>query len=785
MNPKLSLSRTFLLLVLAGAVSSILVADDSPPEKPLPRQTLEIPLFLGGYGIDFFQEAARSFEATHPGVTVALTGDPRVSDKLRIGIMEGSFPNATDANLPWAQLIEAGKIADLNPYLNSPGSDGKTPWKDSFQPGALEHWQVAGHTYAVPFPYAVDVVFYNKKIFREEGLTPPRTWTDFLSLCARLKAKGYAPIAFPGIYRFYADMILKAAYYNLVGPAGYRAYEDLAPGTRQNPSFIRAAALTQQLAREDFQDGWQGFTHTGAQLAFFQGRCAMMPNGSWLVSEMQGKIPDDFELGAFNLPVFADGIGDPRAIQVSSQSYFVFKRDPATTRLTVEFLRDLTTQASARRFVEKLDTPTAIRGIDPSAYSARMRDVATIIAQSTTTYGDPPGAEPSSPLLQQAYADGRDALLSGQIRPEDFAAKLEAAALRSRDLRQHPDRIDWRHPGLAFTFLAALAGVAAALFTGRTRRAPKSRVSNEGRNTAWPILLLFVAPALLLYAVFVLKPSAEAFTWSLYRWDGVGASQFVGVENFERLLFESDAFWPALGHNLFLMLVPTAIILPLSLFFATLISRGVRGGGVYRVCFFFPNILGGVAVTLLWLNAYEPQGGLVNGCLEHLGLFLQTVGLTYAGNWLVSLRHFAWLSPDHLYGSLIPMSVWGGCGFNMVLYLAAMESIDESYYEAARIDGASAWQQFRFVTLPLIWEVIIITFVFALIGGLKSFETIWLLTSQQPSTQTHVIGTLLVSELFQNYRVGDATAIGVLLFALVFLGTLALQRVMTQKEQVS
>ncbi len=263
----------------------------------------------------------------------------------------------------------------------------------------------------------------------------------------------------------------------------------------------------------------------------------------------------------------------------------------------------------------------------------------------------------------------------------------------------------------------------------------------------------------------------------------MGASQFVGWHNFERILFESDAFWPALGHNLFLMVVPTLIVLPLSLFFAVIISRGVRGSGFYRVCLFFPNILGGIAVTLLWLNAYEPQGGLVNGCLEHLGFALQAVGLTSAGHFLIGFRHFAWLSPDHLYGSLIPMSVWSGCGFNMVLYLAGMESIDESYYEAARIDGASSWQQFRFITLPLIWEVIIITLVFALIGGLKSFESIWLLTSQQPTTQTHVIGTLLVSELFQNYRVGDATAIGVLLFALVFLGTLALQRVLTQREE--
>ncbi len=463
--------RRFPIFVcLAFFASGPLMAAPAPA-PPEPALTLEIPLFLGGYGIDFFQEAARDFEQSHPGVRVALSGDPRVSDKLRIGIMEGSFPNATDANLPWAQLIAAGKIADLTPLLDAPGGVSGAPWRNSFLPGALEHWQVGGRVYAVPFPYAVDVVFYNKKIFREVGLVPPKTWNQFLSICDQLKARGCAPIAFPGIYRFYADMILRAAYYNLAGPAGYRAYEELEPGTRQNPAFIRAAALTQRLAREDFQEGWEGFTHTGAQLAFFQGRCAMMPNGSWLISEMQGKIPDDFELGAFNFPVFPDGLGDPHAIQVGSQYYFVFQRDPATTRLTMEFLRELTSQDSARRFTEKLDTPTAIRGIAPSVYSPRMQDVASVIAQSTATYGDPPGAEPPQPILQQAYSDARDALLSGRITPEEFAAQLEAAAVRSRDLRLHPDHIEWRHSGAAFAFLGALCGASILLFL--TRAAPE------------------------------------------------------------------------------------------------------------------------------------------------------------------------------------------------------------------------------------------------------------------------------------------------------------------------
>ena len=142
---------------------------------------------------------------------------------------------------------------------------------------------------------------------------------------------------------------------------------------------------------------------------------------------------------------------------------------------------------------------------------------------------------------------------------------------------------------------------------------------------------------------------------------------------------------------------------------------------------------------------------------------------------------FAWLSPDHLYWALVPISIWGACGFNMVLYLAAMENIPESYYEAARIDGASQWRQFWTITLPLIWEILSISLVFLVIGGMKAFETIWLLTNQQPQTESHVVGTMMVQTMFKEYNVGQATAIAVMLFLMVFIGTAATLRVMRRE----
>jgi ABC-type sugar transport system permease subunit len=117
------------------------------------------------------------------------------------------------------------------------------------------------------------------------------------------------------------------------------------------------------------------------------------------------------------------------------------------------------------------------------------------------------------------------------------------------------------------------------------------------------------------------------------------------------------------------------------------------------------------------------------------------------------------------------MSVWAGFGFNFVLYLAAMEGIPTELYEASELDGANHWQQFQIITLPLIWEVLTISTVFMVIGGMKAFESIWLLTNQSPGTASHVIGTRMVQAMLTEMNVGEATAIAVLLFIMVFVAT--------------
>jgi raffinose/stachyose/melibiose transport system permease protein len=699
--------------------------------------------------------------------------------------MGGDFPDAALAPyLFWPALIQAGKVRDLTADLAGANWEGDARWQDTFLPGALDSWRLGGRTYGVPASYACWTIFYNERMFREHGWAVPLTWDEFFALCDRIKAAGVAPLSLTGIYGVYPDAFFRSAYYDLAGARTWRAFNDLEPGARLDPRSIRSAALLQRIMQQYTLRGWEGATHTAAQLAFLQGTAAMTVSGSWMIREMAGKIPDDFELGVMNFPVFPDGVADPTTVQTGSDSFFVFATgDPQRERLTVDFLRFLTSRERAAAFVRDVDSPVAVRGVPLAAFSARMRSTAALIMQAKEAFNMPQVMlEP--PAVRQALTDNRIDLMAGRITAQQFAERIEAAAGQDRARAVDPDRVDYRHGFAGTVLLLLVGGLAVWLVAGRRRRAgsngPGAKRPADQRDSAFARLrpsvgVGFVGPAFLLYGGFVVLPGLAAFSWAFLRWDGIGAGRWAGGFNFQSLLFDNDVFWQALRNNLFLMLVPAALVVPLALFCAMLIHRGVWGAGVFRVVFLFPNMLGGIAATLLWLNDYEPHGGLVNASLVALGRAFDV-------SWLRSFDGFPWLAQNHLYPALIPIYLWMACGFNLVLYLAAMEGIDPQLYEAAEIDGAPVWRQFFAITLPMIWDVIIISAVFLVISGLNAFEMVWLLTSQDPTTASHTLGTLMITSMFKEFQIGRAAAIAVVMFLLVITATAGVMRGLRRED---
>lgn len=697
-------------------------------------QEFEVTLFEGGEGLDFYTQVAREFERDHPGVRVLLQGDPAIADKMRMRVLEGDLPEVTNAGVNVWALQENGLLQELDPWLD----------RESFLPGSLEQYQSGGKTYGVPLVYVVWSVYYNKAVFREHGWEPPGTWDEFLELCRRIESAGRVPVAFQGRYPFYARPLVEHTYFHLAGRTQHEQLAGGGAGAFDHPAMVGALDLLRRLSRY-FQPGFEGSSHTEAQLEFFQGRAAMLFCGSWLYSEMQDNIPQDFELGAFSLPLPDSPRAVPGAQYASSGYFFVFSssRHP---ELGAEFLRYLTSVEVASRFAAERGIPVAVEAAN-AALNPAMEEVAEQLRDLKETFGPPRG--PTVKGLDQVWNDHLQAVLSGKLTAEEAARSMERQAEEARRRSGDSLEVQARHPLKALAFLLFL--VLGLLLAG----AP----SGGGQAGAWlpsAVVFRFLAPAVAVFTLFFMLPSLVALGVGFFRWDGLTRPEFVGLYQLQRLLLESDLFWTSLGHNFILMVVPAVFVIPLALLLAHLLHAEVVGAKLFRVAFFFPNLLG-VAGVLLWQQLYNPQIGPVNRVLVSLGL--------------EQFRDFAWLSNDHLYYALIPMAVWAAAGFNMVLFLAAMQAVPESLYEAAELSGANGWQKFWHITLPSIRETVGVATVLMVIGGMKAFEAIWLLTNQAPSSETHVVGTYMVQSLFVEQRIGQAAALAVLLFAVVLVGS--------------
>ncbi|QDU70868.1 extracellular solute-binding protein [Mucisphaera calidilacus] len=732
---------------------------------------VEAMLFDAGLGTSFFQQAAERFEAQNPGIEIDLMGDPRIVDKVRVRILEGSFPEISDAPVNYGTLIRHGKIFPLDDALDrARGSDGAT-WRDSFLPGSFDRYRYNGQTFGVPLWYSVYGVWYNKKLFREKGWPVPETWPELFELCERIEreGEGVAPMAFQGQYPQYLHQLINTTLYHLGGPDYLESVQQLEAGAYDHPHMVEMLRLIRRLARDHFQPGAIGMSHTQAQLEFFRGRTAMVTCGTWLLNEMSDQIPEGFEVGFFKYPMIGGPNDDPGAVCGGTGYYFVFAESENPEAATA-FMRFLTSPEEAAIIAAAKRQPVAIRGVNERALPANLGDLTRVLESVERIF--PAVPDDAYPAMNQAWQNVRTALLEDDaFDPVAASRELEAAAQKIKAESLDADHVTVRHRIKPLLFLGLIgAGVLYVLVTTvlqvRRAYADRHKAESGGMRIRASAVITFLLPAVLLYTAFLVIPSLSSFGWSVQRWDGLTEMEPVGILHFYRLLYEDDGFWIALGNNLFIMFVVPMFVIPLALFLATCMARGVWGSTVFRIVFFFPNLLG-IAAILLWQQMYNPAGGPINAALVAMGF--------------EQFESFAWLSQQNLYWALVPMTVWAACGFNMILYLAAMQSIPESLYEAAEIDGASAWHQFWTITIPLIWEALSVSIVFLVIAGMKAFEVIWLLTNQSPNTSTHVIGTKMVWSMFSEFRVGQAAAIAVLLFVMVFFGTAATLRLMRRE----
>lgn len=288
----------------------------------------------------------------------------------------------------------------------------------------------------------------------------------------------------------------------------------------------------------------------------------------------------------------------------------------------------------------------------------------------------------------------------------------------------------------------------------RDQRAPalrRRRVHAEARRarTAW----LFLAPAIIILVAFTLYPMAQAVYLSFTEYNLIRAAEWIGLDNYIELL-QDGAFWNAFGNTVVYALVVTPVTVILALVFAVMLNQRFAGRAFSRTAIFLPFIVSLGIIAIAWAFLLDPNIGLLSYWLSFIGIVPEQ----------------GWLSdPRYAMAAVMIVGVWKNVGFYMVIYLAGLQSIPVDMYEAARLDGAGAWQRFRRITLPLLSNQTLLVSVLALIATLQAFDQIYVMTRGGPFFRTETLVMLIYREGFQELRFGYASAISFVLLIFVFL----------------
>jgi multiple sugar transport system permease protein len=271
------------------------------------------------------------------------------------------------------------------------------------------------------------------------------------------------------------------------------------------------------------------------------------------------------------------------------------------------------------------------------------------------------------------------------------------------------------------------------------------------------VALPFILPTVVGLLVFNFIPLVAAFGLGFTNYSYTETTEWVGTRNFRFFLIDDPLFWKAMRNTLYYTVVSVGLSVVLGLALALALFQGIKGLRLIRSIYFLPAVASTAAVSLVWIFLLEPNFGLVNYLLDLVHL--------HGPGWLQSLD---WAMP-----ALILVTVWKTAGYNMVIFLAGLQDLPQEVREAARIDGAAGWQETLHIVLPLLSPTTFFVVVISLINSFQVFDYIYVMTQGNPAYETLTLSYYIYQIGFQYFRLGEASALSYILFAVVFLLTLA------------
>ncbi|MBS1724796.1 MAG: extracellular solute-binding protein [Armatimonadetes bacterium] len=759
--------------------------------------TLRLVVWDGDDGLGVVRQAAKEFEAAHPGIHVRLENVPygQYATKLLAQVAAGASPDVAMMEPKMYQgFARRGACVSLDGFF------GQTPdfrIDDYYKPIVDVH-RFEGKLYVLPRDIApIGLIYYNKRLFKEAGLAyPDGTWTwdwkprpelkekDFTWVIQQLSkrdAKG-KPVQWgfvPAWTRAFADTVVYSQ--------GLRYVDDPVHPTRWNwtdPGIVKAY---QWIADLGMKEQWipssteiSNVLMSSSDKLFLEQKAAMFQCGIWAVPAFRKALkPGSKEWFDWDITL-APGHIDPRtgkavrAAPTGGSGYAMMSScrhqkeawllttwmaGPPAMRLMAK--AGLAQPAIKRLALEEPWVPGPSTPEDqryPPSRKFTDEAVASVVFDPTADY---------YLELNTYYESKVDSVMAGTLTAERaFSLADNDAKIRLRQILNQQSLPPFNWPFAAIGGTAVVAGVLLWLYGPRQRKL--SLAERKENRAAYGFLLPWIIGALAL----TLGPMILSLFMSLADWDIMTPAHWRGVGNYTEAFSQDPRFWGSLRVTALYTVFAVPLGLVVSLAMALLLNTKVKGIALYRTCFYLPALASTVATSLVFKKLFQAEGGLINsviyggdghGDLFGIGWLLEKIaGAPGPANWLGNERLAL--------PALVLMSLWGA-GSGMVILLAGLQGIPQFYYEAATLDGAGPWQKFKAVTFPLLTPSLFFTLVTGVIASFQIFTQAFVMTSGGPNDSTRFFILHLYNQAFEALRMGYSSALAWILFAVILVFT--------------
>lgn len=701
-----------------------------------------VELTIWGMGMEgqLMGELTAEFERLHPEVRVRLQSIPWASghEKLVTAIVGGMTPDVSMIGTTW--MAECHAMNALEPLDRFIASSSLT--EEAFFPGSLGTTKIGGIWYGLPWYVDTRLIFYRSDLVASAGFTAfPKTWDEFSTLCRRLKKmnpEGFPlSIGFTDSLQFMFFLWQRGG--DILGENGTRiihppeAFEE----TLRWLKMLEAQRWipSENEARWNFLD------------AFGTGSFSISIGGPWMIWELESKQPQlAGRWMTSRLPAALNGVS---FLGGGNLAMFRASRNKEWAWKLMEFLTSPESQVKWHKVAKGLPSLRAAWN-DPALSAASLQAFREQLEEARTPPCVPEWEQMSDEIGRTVHEAFRQNL---SLSTATALLEYRLQKILDRDQRWQP--LGYRLILLFLVFIVICLTITLYLrsdFSGLSRREAWRR---------WKLPFAFLFPALLLLTVFRFMPIVASFLASLTNWNLYGVADpqrvlFVGLENY-RELSHDPRFWAALVNTLLFAVICVPLNIGASMGVALALNRCfTRLQTVIRTAFFLPVVSTLVAVAIVWTWIFNFE----SGPLTHLFTALGVTPLDWLGN------------PRWALLSVAVVAVWKSFGYNMVVFFVARQNIDEDLYETADLEGASNWQQFRLITLPMMTQATTFAAVVTCIGFLQVFTEPYMMTGGGPDDSTLSLVLYLYHHGFRFFRVGYATAIGFALFgcSLVLVG---------------